>query len=118
MGRQQYEQFCLRFSPDLIDIQLSGCSEQALRQAQEELNTVYDQFTKKYGYITAKGNARAFRDDGDYPLLCSLEMVDEDGVVSKADMFTRQTIKAIIIMKPLTMSGFGSMMAVIWNFQG
>ena len=78
----------------LIDIQLSGCSEQALRQAQEELNTVYDQFTKKYGYITAKGNARAFRDDGDYPLLCSLEMVDEDGVVSKADMFTRQTIKA------------------------
>ena len=78
----------------LIDIQLSGCSEQALRQAQEKLNTVYDQFTKKYGYITAKGNARAFRDDGDYPLLCSLEMVDEDGVVSKADMFTRQTIKA------------------------
>lgn len=70
----------------LIDIQLSGCSEQALRQAQEELNTVYDQFTKKYGYITAKGNARAFRDDGDYPLLCSLEMVDEDGVVSKADI--------------------------------
>ena len=50
----------------LIDIQLSGCSEQALRQAQEELNTVYDQFTKKYGYITAKGNTRAFRDDGDY----------------------------------------------------
>ena len=78
----------------LIDIQLSGCSEQALRRAQEELNTVYDQFTKKYGYITVKGNARAFRDDGDYPLLCSLEMVDEDGVVSKADMFTRQTIKA------------------------
>ena len=78
----------------LIDIQMSGCSEQELRQAQEKLNTVYDQFTKKYGYITAKGNARAFRDDGDYPLLCSLEMVDEDGVVSKADMFTRQTIKA------------------------
>ena len=78
----------------LIDIQMSGCSEQELRQAQEKLNNVYDQFIKKYGYITAKGNARAFRDDGDYPLLCSLEMVDEDGVVSKADMFTRQTIKA------------------------
>ena len=78
----------------LIDIQLTGCSEQELRQAQEVLNTVYDRFTKKYGYITAKGNARAFRDDGDYPLLCSLEMVDEDGVVSKADMFTKQTIKA------------------------
>ena len=39
-------------------------------------------------------NARAFRDDSDYPLLCSLECVDENGKVSKADMFYKQTIKA------------------------
>lgn len=78
----------------LIDIQMEGCSEEALREAQSKLNTIYDQYVAKYGYITSQGNSRAFRDDGDYPLLCSLEMVDEDGIVTKADMFTKQTIKA------------------------
>ena len=58
------------------------------------MNTVYDAFVKKYGHITSRGNSLAFRDDGDYPLLCSLEVVDEDGKVSKADMFTKQTIRA------------------------
>lgn len=78
----------------LIDIQLNGCSEEELKAAQEELNTVYDNYTKKYGFITSQGNSRAFRDDEDYPLLCSLENVDEEGVVTKADMFTKQTIRA------------------------
>ena len=79
----------------LIDIQLNGCSEEELKKAQKELNDVYDNFTKKYGYITSQGNSRAFRDDEDYPLLCSLEMVDaEKGTITKADMFTKQTIRA------------------------
>ena len=79
----------------LIDIQLNGCSEKELNAAQGELNSIYDSFTKKYGYITSQGNSRAFRDDEDYPLLCSLEMVDaENGAVTKADMFTKQTIRA------------------------
>lgn len=78
----------------LITIQTEGCSEGELRKAQEELNKVYDAFVKKHGYITSRGNSLAFRDDGDYPLLCSLEVVDEDGKVSKADMFTKQTIRA------------------------
>lgn len=78
----------------LIDIQRDGCSEEELKAAQKELNIVYDAFVKKNGYITAKANATAFRDDADYPLLCSLEIVDEDGKVSKADMFTKQTIRA------------------------
>lgn len=65
-----------------------------MKTAQEELNTEYDRYVAKYGYITSQGNSRAFRDDEDYPLLCSLEVVDEDGVVSKADMFTKQTIRA------------------------
>ena len=78
----------------LINIQLEGCSREQLQEAQKELNTIYDRYVGKYGYITSQGNSRAFRDDGDYPLLCSLEVVDEDGNVSKADMFTKQTIKA------------------------
>lgn len=79
----------------LIDIQLNGCSEGELKAGQEQLNTIYDKYTKKYGYITSQGNSRAFRDDEDYPLLCSLEVVDgERGTVTKADMFTKQTIRA------------------------
>ena len=74
---------------------MNGCSGEELKKAQKELNDVYDRFTKKYGYITSQGNSRAFRDDEDYPLLCSLEMVDaEKGTVTKADMFTKQTIRA------------------------
>lgn len=83
-----------RCTRHLIDIQLDGCSEEELKAAQEKLNDVYDKYTKKYGYITSQGNSRAFRDDEDYPLLCSLENVDEEGNVTKADMFTKQTIRA------------------------
>ena len=71
----------------LINIQAEGCTEEGLKQIQAALNRVYDSFVKKHGYITSNANSRAFRDDGDYPLLCSLEKVDEDGNVEKADMF-------------------------------
>lgn len=80
----------------LIDIQAEGCTKEELRQAQADLNRAYDAFVKEHGYITSNANSRAFRDDGDYPLLCSLEKVDEDGNVEKADMFYRQTIKSKI----------------------
>ena len=83
-----------RCTRHLIDIQLNGCSEGELKAGQEELNRIYDRYTKKYGFINSQGNARAFRDDEDYPLLCSLENVDEEGLVTKADMFTKQTIRA------------------------
>ena len=58
-----------------------------------KLNEKYDAFVKKYGVLTSQANARAFRDDSDYPLLCSLEVVDQDKKVTKADMFYKQTIK-------------------------
>ncbi len=79
---------------ELIDIQLEGCSEDVLADKQRILNAKYDAFVDKFGYITGKGNKSAFRDDSDYPLLCSLEEVNEDGEVRKADMFYKQTIKA------------------------
>ena len=79
---------------ELIDIQMEGCSEEVLKSKQEILNTKYDKFVERYGYITGKSNKMAFRDDSDYPLLCSLEEVNEDGEVKKADMFYKQTIKA------------------------
>ena len=79
---------------ELIDIQMEGCSEEELADKQKLLNTKYDAFVKQYGAITSKANRIAFRDDSDYPLLCSLEDVNEDGEVKKADMFYKQTIKA------------------------
>ena len=78
---------------NLIDIQSEGCEEEELKAAQDVLNQKYDAFEKEYGHITDQSNARAFRDDADYPLLCSLEEVDEDGRVTKADMFYKQTIR-------------------------
>ena len=78
----------------VIDIQIEGVSEEELKTAQKELSDTYDRFVKSYGYITSRGNSMAFREDADYPLLCSLEIVDEDGNVEKAEMFTKQTIKA------------------------
>lgn len=79
---------------ELIDIQMEGCSEEALADKQALLNAKYDKFVERYGYITGKSNKMAFRDDSDYPLLCSLEEVNEEGEVKKADMFYKQTIKA------------------------
>lgn len=73
---------------------MEGCSEEELADKQKLLNTKYDAFVKQYGAITFKANRIAFRDDSDYPLLCSLEDVNEDGEVKKADMFYKQTIKA------------------------
>ncbi len=79
---------------ELIDIQMDGCSDEELSDKQQLLNVKYDAFVKQYGAITSKANRTAFRDDSDYPLLCSLEEVNEDGEVKKPDMFYKQTIKA------------------------
>lgn len=77
----------------LIFIQTEGCSEAELKYQQGILNQRYDAYVEKYGPVTGAGSMRAFRDDADYPLLCSLEIVDEDGKVKKADMFYKQTIR-------------------------
>ena len=78
----------------LIFIQTEGCSNEELTMQQKLLNDKYDFYVKKYGPLTGRGNMQAFRDDADYPLLCSLEIVDEDGRVQKADVFYKQTIRA------------------------
>ena len=78
----------------LIFIQTQGCSDEELQFQQKLLNEKYDAYVRKYGPITGRGSKQAFQDDGDYPLLCSLEVVDEDGNVKKADMFYKQTIRA------------------------
>lgn len=83
-----------KLTRELIDLQMEGCSEEELLEKQKLLNDRYDRFVAQYGPIHSKTNKAAFRDDSDYPLLCSLEEVSEDGEVKKADMFYKQTIKA------------------------
>ncbi len=80
---------------DLINIQVAGCAKEELQEKQGILNTKYDSFVKKNGAISSKTNMQAFREDNDYPLLCSLEVIDQDKNITKADIFTKQTIKPI-----------------------
>jgi len=77
----------------LINIQFEGCTEDELKNMQKILTARYDMFVKNYGYITSRTNNTAFSEDADYPLLCSLENVDENGNVTKTDIFTKQTIR-------------------------
>ena len=79
----------------LIDQQMDGAPDEIIRQTQADLNARYDDFTAKYGLINSRGNANAFSDDSAYYLLCSLEILDENGALArKADMFTRRTIRS------------------------
>lgn len=79
---------------ELIEYQLEDYPDEMISQKQAELNEAYDAFTTKNGLINNRANGQAFSDDSSYYLLCSLENVDEDGnLKSKADMFTKRTIK-------------------------
>ena len=78
----------------LIQLQTEDASDVEIAAEQQRLNTLYDAYTAKHGLISSRENKRAFSDDSSYYLLCSLEILDEDGKLArKADMFTRRTIQ-------------------------
>ena len=78
----------------LIQLQTEDASDAEIAAEQQRLNALYDAYTAKYGLISNRENKRAFSDDSSYYLLCSLEILDEDGKLErKADMFTRRTIQ-------------------------
>ncbi len=78
----------------LIELQTDDASEEEIKAEQRKLNTLYDNFTKKYGIINSRANEKAFAEDDSYYLLCSLEVVDEQkNFKQKADMFYKRTIK-------------------------
>ena len=79
---------------DLIQAQLDDADDAALAPIQARLNQQYDAFTAKYGLINARSNASVFSSDSSYYLLCSLEVLNEQGgLARKADMFTKRTIR-------------------------
>ena len=78
----------------LIQLQTEDASDVEIATEQRRLNLLYDAYTVKHGLISNRENKRAFSDDSSYYLLCSLEILDEDGKLErKADMFTRRTIQ-------------------------
>ena len=78
----------------LIEYQTEGYPDEEIAAEQQKLNVLYDSFTAKYGLINSRGNKLAFSEDSSYCLLCSLEVLDEQGSLKrKADMFTRRTIR-------------------------
>ena len=79
---------------ELIAYQLEDFPDADIAAKQAELNAAYDAFTAKYGLLNDRKNGRLFEDDSSYYLLCSLENLDENGKLkSKADMFTKRTIR-------------------------
>ena len=78
----------------LIEYQTEDYPDDLIHTEQENLNRLYDSFTQQYGLINSRGNYLAFASDESYFLLCSLEVLDDEGSFKrKADMFTKRTIK-------------------------
>ena len=78
----------------LIEYQTEGYPDEEIQKEQAELNRLYDAYTEKYGLLSSRGNSLAFGEDSSYCLLCSLEVLDEEGKLKrKADMFTKRTIR-------------------------
>ena len=82
---------CVR---ELIRLQTDDFPDSSIKSEQNKLNYIYDSFTKKYGLLNSRANRLVFSDDSSYCLLCSLEIIGENGELKrKADMFTKRTIK-------------------------
>ena len=82
---------CVR---ELIQAQLDDEPDARIEELQSRLNSLYDGFRAEYGLLSSRANSQALSDDSAYPLLCSLEILDENGrLARKADLFTKRTIR-------------------------
>ena len=81
----------------LIEYQTESAPDEIVEREQRELNRLYDSFTAKYGLLNSRANTTAFSPDSSFPILCSLEVLDENGNLErKAAMFSKRTIKPYI----------------------
>ena len=79
---------------ELIDAQINDLPDETIHDMQSRLNNLYDAYTRQYGMLNNRGNKLAFEQDASYPLLCSLEILDEEKkTAEKAEIFTRRTIR-------------------------
>ena len=78
----------------ILDIQITGCSDEVLQSEQKKLNAQYDLFVRRYGNLNSQTNVKLFKDDGDSALLFACENVNEETkAITKADIFFKRTIR-------------------------
>ncbi|HHP4409683.1 TPA: helicase-related protein [Streptococcus pyogenes] len=84
---------------DVIYKQKEDFSEAEIKESQDKLNEVYDSFSKKHGFVNNLSNTRALREDSNFPLVSSIEILDEEeNFKAKGDIFSKRTItKAKVI---------------------
>ncbi|EHI54772.1 hypothetical protein HMPREF9333_02061 [Johnsonella ignava ATCC 51276] len=81
----------------VISYQKEDYSDTEIKEKQEDLNRLYDEFSKKYGILNSKANKKLFREDANYSLLSTLEKLDKEGnFIGKSDIFTKRTIKKAV----------------------
>ena len=81
----------------IISYQKEDYSDTEIKEKQEDLNRLYDEFSKKYGILNSKANKKLFREDANYSLLSTLEKLDKEGkFIEKSDIFTKRTIKKAV----------------------
>ncbi len=81
----------------VIAYQKEDYSDTEIKEKQEDLNRLYDDFSKKYGILNSKANKKLFREDANYSLLSTLEKLDKEGsFIEKSDIFTKRTIKKAV----------------------
>ena len=81
----------------VIAYQKEDYSDTEIKEKQEDLNRLYDEFSKKYGILNSKANKKLFREDANYSLLSTLEKLDKEGnFIEKSDIFTKRTIKKAV----------------------
>lgn len=91
---------------NVIDVQNKGLSDDELKKAQEKLNISYDNFSSQYGIINSKSNEKDLKEDGNYYLASSLEIMnDKNEFVRKADIFSKRTIKGAKVVSKVDTSG-------------
>lgn len=88
---------------NLLQMQADGCSDEQFEAGARELNRVYDTAIAKIGYLSNRANSLAFRDDADYPLICSLENIDpnDEDHVTKSEIFTERSVRPNLILMPV-----------------
>lgn len=88
---------------NVIELQVEDASDEEISGVQKKLKAEYEKFTGKYGLINSKANSLAFREDASYPLLASLELVDEDGELIKlAEIFEKRTVRKAVVVETVS----------------
>lgn len=90
---------------EAIKTQLEDVSDSLVISARENLNKVYDDFKAKYDYLNGKSNTRLLKEDSNFPLVSSIEKLEDGKFKEKADIFFKRTIaKTEVITKVETPS--------------